>query len=383
VTATAILENVQALTPEIADRAVEIEQTRDVPSDLVEKLRSAGVFRRYVARSHGGEQLWPIEGVTVIEELARADGSVGWIAAVGSEGPAFYAYLPPETFDKIYADGPDLIHSGSILPKGQSVRDRGGYRFTGQWPFASGCTHADYICLNSLFKDPSSEGGPPRPIFGIVPAREVQIVDTWFVNGLKGTASRDIVADSLFVPDEWTGSFLETPQVLRHPLDRHSLLARFGLEFAATALGIAQGALDDIVAISREKRPLGGQQPRLGGDPILQHTVGNLATDLHMARALLHDIAMTDQAWAESGIPPDNAASVTRRARLARVGSVSAAVVDGCYVASGTTGLAESSPLGRRLRDVRGVTQHFLLSERQSFLPAGAVVLGEPLPDGM
>jgi alkylation response protein AidB-like acyl-CoA dehydrogenase len=378
---TATLDSVQALVPEISGRAEEIEQARDVPLDLVEKLRAAGVFSRYVPRSHGGQELWPIEAVTVIEELARADGSVGWISAVGSEGSAFYAYLPPETYDKIYADGPNVIHSGSIMPRGSAVRDGDGYRFTGQWGFASGCTHADYICLQS-FVEPREEGGPPKTVFGIVPAKDVKIVDTWYVNGLKGTASRDLVAEDLFVPEEWTGSFQSIPTVPRHPLDQRSMLARFGLEFAATGLGIAQGALDDIIAIAHDKIPLAGMQPRLGSDPVLQHMVGNLAIDLHMARTLLHDVALSDQASVSTG-PPDNATSLIRRAKLARVGSVSASVVDGAYLASGTTGLFDSSPLGRRLRDVRAVTQHYLLSIRYAFMPAGAAVLGEPLPGGM
>ena len=117
---TSVLENVRALLPEIRERAEEIEQARAVPRDLAEKLRSAGVFRRYVPRSHGGDEMWPDEGLTVIEELARADASVAWVAAVGSEGPSFYAYLPPETYDKIYAGGPDVIHTG------RDQRDRQG-----------------------------------------------------------------------------------------------------------------------------------------------------------------------------------------------------------------------------------------------------------------
>ena len=48
-----VLANVQALLPEIKARAEEIEQARAVPRDLAEKLRSAGVFRRYVPRSRG------------------------------------------------------------------------------------------------------------------------------------------------------------------------------------------------------------------------------------------------------------------------------------------------------------------------------------------
>src|SRR5580693_7195266 len=142
---TTTLQKVRGLRPEISARAAEIEGARALPRDIAGKLRSAGVFRRYVPRSHGGDEMWPDEGLTVIEELARADASVAWVAAVGSEGPSFYAYLPSDTYDKIFSGGPDVIHSGVINPTGKAVRDKGGFRFSGRWSFASGSHNADYI----------------------------------------------------------------------------------------------------------------------------------------------------------------------------------------------------------------------------------------------
>jgi alkylation response protein AidB-like acyl-CoA dehydrogenase len=371
---TTVLDNVRALLPEISARAEEIEQARAVPRDLTEKLRVAGVFRRYVPRSHGGDEMWPDEGLTVIEELARADASVAWVAAVGSEGPSFYAYLPPDTYDKIYAAGPDVIHTGVINPTGKAVRDKGGYRFSGRWSFASGSNNADYICIHGVL-DGEQAGGVPATRLGVVPAREVQIDDVWHVSGLKGTASNDIVANDLFIPDEWTGTFAELPRIARHPLDQRPLLARFGSEFAAVAVGIAQAALDDITDIARNKVPATSRS-KLAADPVAQYLVGQLATDLYMARTLLHQVGRDDQASVPFG-PPDNTAMVIRRARLSRAASVAASVVEGAYGVSGTTGLFESCPLQRRLRDVRAVTQHYMLSARSAFGPVGTALLSE------
>src|SRR5580698_381086 len=235
-----VLENVRALLPEIRERAEEIEQARAVPRDLAEKLRTAGVFRQYVPRSHGGDEMWPDEGLTVIEELARADASVAWVAAVGSEGPSFYAYLPPETYDKIYSAGPDVIHTGVINATGRARRDGDGYRFSGKWSFASGCANADYICVHGVLEGEPGASGPPATRLGCVPANQVEIVDVWHVSGLKGTGSNDVVVNDLFVPGDWTGNIAELPSVARHPLDQRPLLARFGTEFAAVAVGIAQ-----------------------------------------------------------------------------------------------------------------------------------------------
>jgi indole-3-acetate monooxygenase len=372
---TTTVDRVRALLPEISARAEEIEQARAVPRDLTEKLRAAGVYRRYVPRSHGGEQMWPDEGLTAIEELARADASVAWVAAVGSEGPSFYAYLPADTYDQIFSAGPDVIHTGVINPTGRAVRSGDGYRFSGRWSFASGCANADYICLNGILEDAGQPaGGPPATRLGIVPAGHVQIEDVWHVSGLKGTGSNDIVVQDLFVPEAWTGNVAELPKVARYPLDQRPITARFGSEFAAVAIGIAQGALDDIIGIARNKVPATSPS-KLAADPVAQYLVGSLATDLHMARTLLHDVARADQDSVSRG-RLNSAAIASRRARLARAAAVAASVVDGCYNLSGTTGLFESCPLQRRLRDVRAVTQHFLLSSRSAFGPAGAALLG-------
>ena len=370
-----VLDKVRALLPEISARAEEIEQARSVPQDVAEQLRAAGVYRRYVPRSHGGDEMWPDEGLTVIEEIARADASVAWVAAVGSEGPSFYAYLPSQTYDQIYSSGPDVIHTGVINATGRAVRDGDGYRFSGRWSFASGCANADYICLNAVLEGGEPVSGPPPTRLGVVPASAVQIDDVWHVSGLKGTGSQDIVAADLFIPEAWTGTVDELPKIARHPLDQRPLLARFGSEFAAVAVVIAQGALDDIIDIARNKVPAMSRS-KLAADPVAQYMVGSLATDLHMARTLLHDVARTDQESAPFG-PPDSAATAIRRARLARAASVAASVVDACYAVSGTTGLFESCPLQRRLRDVRAVTQHFMLSSRSAFGPVGSAVLGE------
>ena len=130
---------------------------------------------------------------------------------------------------------------------------------------------------------------------GVVPASQVQIDDVWHVSGLKGTSSNDIVVSDLFIPDEWTGTFAELPKIARHPLDQRQLGARFGSEFAAVAIGIAQAALDDITDIARNKIPATSRS-KLAQDPVAQYMTGQLATDLYMARTLLHQVARDDQA---------------------------------------------------------------------------------------
>ena len=293
----ATLNNVRELTPRISQLAPTVEVERAMPAELLAELKAAGVFRMYVPKSHGGDELSPLDVVRVIEEISHADASVGWLATIGTNTPAIFAFLPAETYDKIYTNGPDVIQAGSLIPRGRAVPAEGGYRFTGQWPFASGCNHADYIDF-AAFVEPPPNGGPsndtPRIRFGVVPADDVEILDTWHVSGLKGTGSHDFQVSDLFVPQEWTGSFLAPAPVVRHPLDAVRPLGRLGLELAAVAAGTAQGAIDDLIEIGRTKKPLGGLMRRLAEDPAFQRQLGELDLELRTARILLHSIARSD-----------------------------------------------------------------------------------------
>ena len=236
------LEQVRELAPTIEQEAATVERDRALPESLLQELKRSGVFRMYVPKSHGGDELPPIEVVRVIEEISRADASVGWLATIGTNSPAIFSFLPPDTYDAIYADSPDAIQAGSLVPRGRAVPTEGGYRFTGQWPFASGCHHADYMDFAAFVERPSkgaAKGGAPEIRFGVVPRSEVEILDTWYVSGLKGTGSHDFRIDDHFVADAWTGSFRDPQPVVRHPLDVVPPLGRLGLELAAVAVGTA------------------------------------------------------------------------------------------------------------------------------------------------
>ena len=382
---THTLESVRRLIPMIVERADEIERNRAMPRELIDGLRTAGVFRMYVPRSHGGDEFDALDAIAVIEELSRADGSVGWIATIGTNSPALLCRWPPATYDEIYRRGPDVIHAGSLLPRGQAVVTDGGFRFSGQWPFASGCEHADVITFNAFVVDPSrgsSEGQMPSMRAAVVPAERVKIVDTWHVSGLRGTGSHDIAVEDLFVPDEWTASIIAPPPIIRHPLDTLPLLGRLGLELAACAVGIGQGAIDDLIDIAQTKRSMGGLLGRVAEDPVFQYKLGRLELDLRTARILLQHIARLDGEFATRGDPPSQGELLQRRTLLGRIAELAAAVVDGAYAQCGTTGLYTSSPLQRRLRDVRALTQHIMFAYN-AYTPAGAQLLGEPVNAGL
>jgi alkylation response protein AidB-like acyl-CoA dehydrogenase len=123
-----LLANLQELAPGIASRAAEIEASRRIPPDLVEVLRSIGIFRMFVPQSHGGLELDMPAALEIFGALSRIDGSVGWTAMIGGGCDIFASLLSRDTYEQVYQNGPDVIIAGSAQPVGRAEAVAGGWR---------------------------------------------------------------------------------------------------------------------------------------------------------------------------------------------------------------------------------------------------------------
>ncbi|MEX3846110.1 acyl-CoA dehydrogenase family protein [Paraburkholderia sp. BR10882] len=120
-----------------------------MPSDLVETLKAIGMYRMFVPGSHGGMELDLPQGLRVIVELARIDGSLGWTAMIASASALIASLLNIRTYDQVYESVPDVILAGSPQPGGTAQPVPGGWRVSGRWPFASGCQQTEWMCVSA------------------------------------------------------------------------------------------------------------------------------------------------------------------------------------------------------------------------------------------
>jgi indole-3-acetate monooxygenase len=372
---TPVLDAVRELAPTIAARAEEIEAARRLPPDLVTELTAAGCFGMLRPRSHGGAGVDLATSMRVYEDLSRADASVGWTVAIGAGCWLDLVGLPRSTFDAVFADDPGVKVGGGINPAAVAVPADGGYRVTGRWGFVSGCQHCDWIYGNCIEEGAASNGGMPPLRIALFRAGEIEIEDTWSVSGLCGTGSHDVVADDVFVPAERTFALLSAEPSLDDPLTRIPLPSPYVLQLASVALGIAQGALDDILALAAGKVPLFAGTS-LATNALFQNQLGRADASLRAARSLVYGEAAEASATALAGDPftPEHRARI--RGSGVWAADTAAAVVDMAYRAGGGSSLYRSSPLQRRFRDVHALTQHFLV-KLDSLTTVGAVMTGQ------
>jgi alkylation response protein AidB-like acyl-CoA dehydrogenase len=385
-----LISRAEAITPSLRARAADLDEARQLPADLVTELKEAGFFRMFVPRSHGGHEVDLRTGMTVLEALATADPAVGWTVMIGSETPQLLAFLSRETFDKMYAAGPDLIVAGGFSPQGTAVPAGDGYRVDGRWAFGSGSTHADWIFGNCIVppdapagsaETPAGEGlrpadGPPLLRSVLVPASQARVIDTWRVLGLLGTGSHDVEIRGTQVPAEHTFDLFAGVPSISGPGFTAPLM-HFVLHLGAVATGIAQGALDATVTLAGEGKHRLYARSRLADSQLFQVNLGRADLTLRAARALLATTA--DEVWALCSSNPAALPEVGPRvsATLTWVTDAALSVVDTCYRAAGGQAARDTSPIQRRFRDMHTFSQHAAAAE--GWLGGhGTALLGEP-----
>ena len=367
-----VVRAVNDLAPTISARAAEVEAARRVPADLLERLVDAGCFRLLMPESHGGTGADLVTAMRVFEGLARADGSVAWTVMIGGGAFCDLAGLPRAAFDAIFAH-PDVIVAGAFAPTGSATPVDGGYRVTGRWGFASGCEHADVVYANCV---EAVVDGVPHLRLAVLTPDQVTIEDTWNVMGLRGTGSHHFRADAVVPADRTLRPLLEEP-CLDEPIVRVWIPALYALLMAAVAVGIAEGALDDVLGLAGTKVPLLAGAP-LATDPLFQSDLARADTELRAARALLHEAATSAWADAVEGTPFSLEQRAHVRAAAVWAAERAVAVVGTAYRAGGGTSIYADSPLQRRLRDVQTLAQHFLVKPA-TLVTAGAVLAGQEI----
>ena len=375
-----IVAAAEALRPQVVAARDEIEETRCLPTAIIDQMDRAGLFRMYVPKSLGGPETDPLTAFRAVEQLSIADGSVGWCCLIAGSISLYMGWLDGATAGEIVGSPPALRGAGSFRPEGTARISDGGYEVNGRWDFASGCLHANWLFFNCVVTDENgprynSDGLPELRMMSL-PVGAATIHDNWSVIGLRGTGSNDVSVERLHVPAERTFA-LASDSMNSAPLfnARAALATAFPL-LAANALGMARGAMDAFLDLAGASATT--MNPALLRDrgPV-QLAVGRAEAIISGARAYaLHAVG---EMWDAVQSGKADLGEEILQSRLAVTHGVheAARAIDMLYHASGTNAVRRGNLLERYFRDINAAMMH-AAGLPANFEQGGRVALGLP-----
>ena len=263
-----------------------------------------------------------------------------------------------ELQDEIFGVQPFVLAPGSINPKnGRAVpADDGAFTLSGHWKFGTGICHADWVLLSGTIE--GDETGVTRQF--LLPVDDVEVKDTWHVDGMAATGSRDIVATDVLVPPRRV-SLLPPPHLLARPGDPYLLRIPIppflSLTAGLPAVGAAMRALELFEELLFKRVMFGTKRTQANRVPT-QVRLANLRVEVDFIETLVRDIAARMQAHAEGRIDLDALAQHHLRLAIAHVVRRCRDVIREILASSGASVHYLDHELQRLQRDIHMICAH-------------------------
>lgn len=370
-----VVARARELAPAIAARASRTEAGRRIPTESIDELIGSGLTRLYTPRRWGGYANGFMPALQAIFEISKACASTGWVFSFANFHSWLVAIFPEQAQADVWGATPDVLVATSFAPLSRAEAVDGGFRITGNAPWASGIDHCSWIAAGALEMKPGSD-----PIYRLylVPREDFTIKDTWFNVGLRGSGSNTVIMENVFVPEhrvlefthvvEGTGPGAETNE---HPMYRTPLLMGVEALLAAPAVGAALGAYEDYRDWTRAKTATFGGQA-VSGSAEIQRRLSDAAADIDASRTVLEAAI----ARADAGGPFTLLDRARNRRDMAWAALAAQRGVDALMQAGGARVLFDENAVQRVWRDVHAISTHMGLNPFTAGVNFGRLELG-------
>ncbi|MGO4498914.1 acyl-CoA dehydrogenase family protein [Paenibacillus sp. 2RAB27] len=384
-TSKLLVERATALIPKLRERAEEMEKIKRMPEDTLNDLKESGILRILRPQIYSGLQLNMRAFTECLTEISRGCGSTGWFVSLTNIRDYMIAFaFKQEALDDIFASmDKDIILAGNFKPtKIEIKRVEGGYFIEeAQWPFVSGCLHADWGYFGFPIAD---EDGNMEMAIMVVPRHEMEILDDWHVMGLRGSGSNSVRVKNIFVPehrvslDRLASKGLYTSKQLKDiPLYQTSFVPSLTLSIVGPALGMAKAAMD--IHMERvSKAGIGNTfYSKMNEAPITHWQIAQAQLKIDSAELHLYRAVDKMDAYAQMGKTMDTAEIVKVKADFGYVNQLCKEAIDLLVEGAGSVFAYDKNPLQRVYRDFMALHLHGFITASSLIETYGRVLCGQ------
>lgn len=281
---------------EIKPNVMEWDETQHFPDELRPKLAELGLLGVIFPEEYGGAGLGYIEYATIIEEIARVDGSVGLSVAAhnslcsnhiymfGSEEQKQKYLLPLTAGETWGAWGLTESQAGSDSAgtRTTAIKNNGGWKVNGSKNFITHAITGNTLVAVAVTDKEKGNKGISAFIFdksmeGFRSDKKENKL------GMRASETASVVFEDCYVPDEnrlgnLGEGFLQAMQILDGGR----------ISIAALSVGIAQGAYESAVRYAKERHQFG--KP-IAEFQAIQFKLADMATQIEAARLLTQQAA--------------------------------------------------------------------------------------------
>lgn len=375
------LARARELVPVLRERAARGEEARSMLAETEADLHRTGLLRMVQPRRWGGMELDFAALVDIPAELGRGCASTAWNVGNLALHHFLLALYDERAQAEVWGENPDaLIAAGIAYPQGQARKVDGGFVISGHWNFCSGVDPAQWNQLAVTVRDGDKVVGHRMCM---VPRSGFEIVDDWFVLGMRATGSKSVRAKDLFVPEHRAldmtlcrgGGEAPGARGNPNPLYRIPYAALGSHCLVGAAIGNARAALE-LTCEHIKARSTNYTGARMRDFQAVQLRIGAAGARIDAAQLLARNDCLAGQQQAQAGKLMSVEEKLRLKRNLAYAVQLCSEAVDTLHTVAGANGIYDGYPIQRMFRDAHALAGHFSFAFDAHGSAWGLVALG-------
>jgi 3-hydroxy-9,10-secoandrosta-1,3,5(10)-triene-9,17-dione monooxygenase len=363
----------------------ESESQRHLSDRAVALLHEAGLTRIMSPAAYGGQQASPRALVHAERVVAHGSAAASWVLMVCGAHTFIAGRFPRKGQDDVFGADAGMLIPGVPSRQGTCKRADGGFVLDGRWPFASGVDHGDWVLLGS--RGVRNDVGEPTPgMVVVVPKADVDIDDTWFTLGMRGTGSKDVVLDDVFVPEHhavaMSEAFLGTVPGVDIPLYRLPVASTLATMLLGTIVGMSERGLQLFVEQTRTRKDAYSGEPKVLNVG-LQRRVAESNAEIAHAWSLAMQNCDLLEATMDHDPPMPTADRLQVRWNAAYAAELWRRAADRLFAGAGANAAHDRNVFQTVFRNINTATHHAMLDFDTTIEMQGKLLLGVEQNDAM
>jgi alkylation response protein AidB-like acyl-CoA dehydrogenase len=376
---------IEAVLPVLMAHREGTEVARSAAPESITALKEAGLARLVTPSRNGGQGASIRAQVHACAELARACPASSWVLMVCGAHNWISGSFSEQCRAEIFGSDRDTLIAGTLAGQGQFKKAEGGWRVSGRWQFCSGVDHSPWLLIGAFRAKDSAPG--PNSLHVMLPKDQVEVDDTWYTLGMRGSGSKDVVLDDVFVPEyraQATGKLFNglSPHTGDHGDDSGiymvPVMCSLSTQLAGSVLGMAREMLSLFIEKTRVRADIysgegSGAKARRG---TMQRRVAEASGEITAAELLIaRNCDMFDEI-SSTRTAADVEAQSLMRWHAAYAAELCRRAVERLYAGAGAHAAYDGAPMQQYYRDVVMATHHAAVDMDGAAELEGALKLG-------
>ncbi|WP_445430369.1 hypothetical protein [Chryseobacterium indoltheticum] len=179
-----------------------------VPSKIINQIHEERLLQIWVPKVYGGLGLRLNQGLQLLFDWSKIDGSLGWMLTLCSGANFFSRNLKPNIAKELFSN-PKTCFGGSGMIGGIAEKQADGtFLINGLWHFATGAPHLSHFTLNARLTENGNplldESGNELIRSFVISKNQVEIIPNWKSMGMKATGTYSFKVENIKVTEDYS-----------------------------------------------------------------------------------------------------------------------------------------------------------------------------------